>query len=297
MYTIKHLHTIHTTSVDPTDLDLIIAHVLKKSREFVISHPEMNIGLLDYWIINKLVKKRTQGIPLAYLTGHKEFYGLDFFVNKHTLVPRPDTETLVDTTLQHINTTTQKKIILVDIGTGSGCIPISILKNIRKSGLSGNPDCYATDISHPALCIAKKNAKKHNTPITFLHGNLLEPLLKLKPKLPKTYNLIITANLPYLTENQYKKSPSIQHEPKSALVALRQGYGGQIAKNNGLALYEKLFQQINSFPVPPSSSLFLEIDPSQSKSITDLIKNYLPTAHIETKKDLAGRDRVVEIRV
>lgn len=88
--------------IDRREIELIIAHVLGKSREFLIAHPETNIGLLDYWKIRTLQKKRATGIPLAYLTGHKEFFGLDFDVNKHTLVPRPDTEIMIESAIKKI---------------------------------------------------------------------------------------------------------------------------------------------------------------------------------------------------
>jgi len=97
MRTIKQI--LATSTIDKLDTELIIVHILKKPREFVISHPEFKIGRLKDWKIKKLFKKRTQGIPLAYLTGHKEFIGLNFEVNKNVLIPRPDTEILVEQVL------------------------------------------------------------------------------------------------------------------------------------------------------------------------------------------------------
>ena len=169
---------------------------------------------------------------------------------------------------------------MIDVGTGSGCIPISILKNVDRS-----IQTFAIDVSRPALRMAKKNAKKHAVKINFLHGNLVEPLLK-NYKLQAT-KLIITANLPYLTEQQFQTEPSIQREPKQALVA----------KKNGLALYEKLLEQIK-FLNPNFNfqiSAFFEIDPSQTNAISVLIKQILPEATVEIKKDLAGLDRLVII--
>jgi release factor glutamine methyltransferase len=155
---------------------------------------------------------------------------------------------------------------------------------------------YATDISSGALRIAKKNAQRHGVDITFLRGNLLQPLLSKFPPFIRgrrraelaqapegqgEFSLVITANLPYLTQEQFNSEPSIQDEPPSALVA----------GNHGLALYEELFKQIRLLIV--HCSLFLEIDPSQSATIRQLISQHCPNATVEIKTDLRGQDRVV----
>lgn len=258
------------TQANNIDTQLIKSHVTGKSREFLITHPEYKIARSQNRKIKKLIKKRATGIPLAYLTGHKEFFGLDFMVNKHTLVPRPDTELMVEEALNHIT----PKIMLVDIGTGSGCIPISILKNSKQKIKT-----YATDISRGALRIAKKNAKKHDVDITFSHGNLLEPIL---PEL-KTKNdeLIITANLPYLDESWYEESPSIRHEPKSALVA----------EETGTALYRELIEQIEHTKL--SATILMEIDPRQ----VDHMKTLLDEKSYEIKKDLSGKQRLIILSI
>lgn len=286
MPTYRELLKQATSSISSLDAELLLAHVLDKPREFLIAHDNEKIGLLDYLKIQRLIKKRKNGIPLAYLIGYKEFYGLDFFVNKHTLVPRPDTELMVEEVVQEIKKSKNQKITLIDVGTGSGCIPISILDAIRTSGLSVIRKCYATDISKNALKVAKKNAKKQNVHITFKQGNLLEPFTnQLIDK--STNNLIITANLPYLTQTQFDEEPSIQHEPHSALVTNKEG----------LALYEELLHQVKkqvpSFQFPVT--MFFEIDPSQTENISSMIKTIFPKATIEIKKDLSGKDRIVKI--
>jgi release factor glutamine methyltransferase len=280
--------------LDPLDAELTLAHVINKPREFIIAHPEHKITKTQETKYKTLIKKRAKGVPLAYLTGHKEFYGLDFAVNKYTLIPRPDTEIMVEAVIATINKqltiNNEQKILLVDVGTGSGCIPISILKsqspNIQYSIF--NIKTFVIDSSLKALSVARKNAKLHQTRITFLHGNLLVPFVKTGYKLHATgyRNIILTANLPYLTNQQYLSNPDLRHEPKSALVA----------KNNGLFYYEQLLKQITKYSIfNIQYSIFLEIDPSQSKQIKTLINQYLPNSKIEIKKDLAGRDRVVII--
>ena len=280
-----------SNKIDPLDAELLLAHTLGKPREFVLAHLDetiYNIHIIKYKI---LIKKRVKGIPLAYLTGHKEFFGLDFFVNKNVLIPRPDTEVLVEEAVHEIKRLSAQdgsasgvkdyEITLVDIGTGSGCIPISILKTSKHQNIK----TFAIDISKQALRVAKKNAKKHGVEIKFLHGNLLSPFINLIPKPPKTYNLVITANLPYLTNKQFADEPSIHHEPKLALIA----------KDQGLALYEELLEQLANLSTY-KLACFFEIDPDQSKPVTKLIKKHLPEAKVEIKKDLAGLDRVVIIK-
>ena len=283
---IKNLLTI-SQNLPPLDSELLLSFVLHQLREFVITHPEFEITKKQETKYKTLIKKRASGIPLAYLTGHKEFFGLYFLVDKSTLIPRPDTEILVEGVIENIKDQRLKikdqRIVLIDVGTGTGCIPISILKyqSIQIPTL-------AIDKSKKALITARKNAKKHNVKIKFLQGNLLAPFLKSCLMIHFPCSIIITANLPYLTNQQYLSNPDLKHEPKTALVA----------KNHGLFYYEQLLKQINdlrSSILGLQLTLFFEIDPSQSNQIKKLITHYLPQSKIEIKKDLAGRDRVVVI--
>ncbi len=292
------------------DAELLLAHSLNRSREFLYTHPEYKLSLLERLRLAYFLFLYKRGYSVAAITHHKEFYGLDFYVNKHTLIPRPETEVLVEETLQEINKTIKQKITLIDVGTGSGCIPIAIAKHFnchpersegslsagqldRDSSVAAtlpqndNLKIFATDISRPALRVAQKNAERHNVNITFLHGNLFKPFVSTYSLLPTPYNLIITANLPYLTQAQFDSEYSIHREPRSALIA----------NNGGLALYEQLLKQVQSLLVIGHWSLviFLEIDPSQASRVTNLIKKYVPTAVIEIKPDLASRDRIIKI--
>ncbi len=227
------------------------------------------------------------------LRGHKEFCGLDFLVTKDTLIPRPDTELMVETVLEKIKTLPDN-VLLIDVGTGTGCIPISIIKALEHKNLPTNRasiKTIGTDISGPALRVANKNAKNHTAAIDFLQGNLLEPIFSnISTKQYINETIIITANLPYLTNEQYQQEKSIWREPKGALVAAE----------NGLAFYRALFEQITCRLLPRYKnklSLYCEIDPSQSTAITTLIKKYLPLASTEIRKDLGGHDRLVCINL
>ncbi len=275
MSTVLFLRKKYLAATLPLDADLLLALAAKKSREFILIHPEYKLSFwqkIDFYYFFFQYKR---GTPISYLTHHKEFFGLDFFVNRHTLIPRPETELLVEETLKKIN----KQTLLIDVGTGSGCIPISILTTTKNADVNA----IAIDISALALKIARLNAALHKAKIKFLRGNLLEPFLKDSNYPNFSGQLIITANLPYLTKEQFKNEQTIQSEPRSALIA----------NENGLALYRELLEQIKNLNTPFIA--FFEFDQRQTESITKLIKSFFSNANLEIKKDLAGRDRLVII--
>lgn len=265
--------------LDRFDIDLLIAHVAKKPREFFIAHRDHSFSLLQYLQIKRAIKKRIAHVPLAYITGTKEFYGLTFEVNKHTLIPRPDTEIMVEAIIKNcLEKIKNSESALIDIGTGTGCIPIAIMKTVHHE----NMKTIGVDISRRALRAAKQNAKKHHVNITFYQGNLLEPLFSNKT-ITQYSHIILTANLPYLTEQQYIEEPSIAHEPKTALVA----------GNGGLALYEELLNQVHSLFPTQHITGFFEIDPVQTARLSDMICAAFPGAAITVLQDLAGYDRCI----
>ena len=154
---------------------LLLTKASGKSKEWLLAHPEYK----NFWVLLKYkyyLKKLNQNVPMAYILGHKEFFSLDFLVNKYTLIPRPDTEILVDETIKEISNIQYSisNILMIDIGTGTGCIPITILKKLKDLKITA----IATDISKGALKVARKNAKKHKVKINFLHGDLLSPIFK-----------------------------------------------------------------------------------------------------------------------
>ena len=277
MSNLKQLRQKYNGQIDPLDFDLLLASALGKTREFVFTYPETRLTATQTKTFIKNLRRRQKGEPLAYLVGHKEFFGLDFLVNKNVLIPRPETELMVEEVLKN------KKIKTVaDIGTGSGCIAISLAKN--NPGLK----VYATDVSAGALKVARQNAKKHNVKIIFKKGSLLKPLKNVRLD-------AIAANLPYLPagrqvagrawkNNSSAESTGLKFEPASALFAGKKG----------LQLYKELFKQIRP---GDKKIIFLEIDPRQTSLIKSLIKKYFPKAGIEIKKDLCGRDRLVIVKI
>ena len=265
--------------------EILLARALKKSKEFLYAHGEDKISWKEFLTYKFYLHALKKGIPVAYILKQKEFYGLNFFVNKSVLIPRGDTEILVEEAIKIINKS-DKKITLIDTGSGSGCIPISILKNNTKK----NINAFAVDISWRALNIAKKNAKLHNVKIKFLQSNLLKKIIKHYSSIfTSDAFVIITANLPYLNKEQMSE-PSIKYEPKTAL------YGGN---DNGLQIYQNFFKQIKEIINNKLKlTILIEIDPSQSDEIIKLINyNFInsTTKSTEIIKDLCGNNRIAKI--
>jgi len=274
------------------DAEILLAYILKKNKEYLFTYPEKTLTKNQLSRFNKLIAKRSTGIPIAYLTHHKEFFGLDFYVNKNVLIPRPETELLVDETLKILNLLISQSSnfspTIADIGTGSGAIPVAIASNvsaIRESRLHSLPiKILATDISKPALKMATKNANLHATKITFLHGNLLTPIKHKKID-------IIVANLPYVESTDLKKvTPNtigLKFEPKDAL------YSGP----DGLDAYRQFFTQAAKLKHKPKFILIEYGGPQQTAELKKIIKAHFPTAKIQNKKDLCGLDRVIIIKL
>lgn len=260
----------------PRETEILLAFLIKKPREFLLTHPETNISAATYSRFKNLSKKRLANWPIAYLTGHKEFYSLDFLVNDKVLVPRPETEMIVEEIIGQEENLPAKTTI-IDIGTGSGAIIISLAKNLKKENLK-KISFLAVDISPAALRIAGQNARRQGLAkiIKFYHGNLLAPLSRQL----KGRGLIIAANLPYLTKSQIAASPSIKKEPRLALE------GGK----DGLKYYQELFKQLKVLG-PKSLTLIGEISPEQKVKILKLAKQYFPKLPAKIKKDLSGKNR------
>jgi len=257
------------------DAEVLLSVVLKKPKEFLFIYSDHQLKPLQIKKFQTLIAKRAAYQPVAYLTGHKEFFGLDFLINKNVLVPRPETELIVELATDLIKQNNYSPLTLIDVGTGSGCIIISLKKN--------NPQIKATgiDSSRRALALAQKNAQKHQVRINFLSDNLLASL----PPLKGAYAII--ANLPYLAQTDKLtawEKKSISHEPRLAL------YGGK----KGWEQYEKLFKQIHAQKTPPLF-IIVEINPLHWRPMQTLAKKYFPDRTNRLSKDLSGRRRILII--
>ncbi|WP_024850397.1 peptide chain release factor N(5)-glutamine methyltransferase [Hydrogenovibrio kuenenii] len=205
----------HISSDSPVlDAELLLAYTLGKNRTFLFTWPETELSAAQESAFEKLIKKRQAGIPIAHLIGRREFWGMDFKVTEDTLIPRPDTEILVEQTLTKIDLcqksgTASPKVL--DLGTGSGAI-ICALKNEIPT-----IQAYAVDYQAPALEIAKQNAKNHALDINFKLGSWLEPFADHK------FNIIVS-NPPYIEENDpHLKQGDVRFEPITALTSGEDG--------------------------------------------------------------------------
>lgn len=286
--TIRELQQEFLTSSEkhlaPEDFFVLLADAAKKDKTFLLAHPEYELDTDTEEKVRKYFARRLKHEPIAYIISHKEFYGHDFIVTKDTLIPRPETEQIVELVLGKIKT--QEKAIIADIGTGSGNIIISIAKETEKTNPASSIECYATDISEQALIVAKENAKQHNVDdrIEFRQGDLLQPIQEIISEEDK---IIITANLPYLSEEIYQAAADDvkQFEPQSALLS----------DQAGLDHYYRLLKEVKNISTPSSITLFLEISPEQSLVLEKYILSIFPAASIIIHKDLAEKDRVVEV--
>jgi len=218
--------------------------------------------------INEAIKRLEAGEPVQYIVGSVNFYGYDLDVNKNVLIPRFETEELVDNTIKFIKSKFDKVDIL-DIGTGSGAIAISLKKET-------NSNVTATDISTDALEVAKLNAKKNNCVINFVNTNIYDGI---KDKFD-----VVISNPPYIREDEEIEDIVRNNEPNIALYA----------KDNGLYFYENILKGIDTI-LKEKYLIAFEIGEKQFNDIKLIKEKYLPQANIELKKDMQGRDRMVFI--
>jgi release factor glutamine methyltransferase len=258
------------------EAELLLGHVLGMSKTQLYTEPERNLASVEIEHLCYLVKRRLDHEPAAYILGHSEFYGIDFYIDYHTFIPRPETELLVEKAVEIAQSISQtgKQITIADIGTGCGAIAISLALALPRAKI------YATDVSASALRVAKVNCRRYgvNGRVQLLQGNLLEPL-------PQPVDVIV-ANLPYIKDCEFGDlSPEIiNFEPTIALA------GGK----DGL---DKIKQMLEQMPGKLSYGVcfLLEIGQGQGEMVTSLIKNYFPQASIELIFDLGGIERVVKV--
>jgi len=250
--------------------ELLLRHTLKISRVQLYLDLDYELNSKEEKNFRHLIERRLSGEPAAYITGHREFYGFDFYVDPSVLIPRPESELLVEKTLKLAQNRTMPTI--AEIGTGCGAIAISLALNLPRTKI------YATDISASALKVALFNCQKHEVVnrICLLQGDMLDPL-------PEPVDLII-ANLPYVKESELSPIYSANFEP---LLALNGG-------SDGLEKICQLCRQVNN-RLRPDGYLLLEIGQGQSKTVTTFLHSLFPSAKIEVTPDLGGIDRVVSL--
>ena len=258
------------------DAEVLLSHLLDKPKEYLLTNPNQIVAPRVEKQFNILLHRRLKGWPVAYLNNQKEFFGLKFYVDKHVLIPRPETEGLVELVLAKVKSK-KEKLKILDLGTGSGAIIITLAKKASSLRPPPSPLLFASDISKSALEVAKRNAKQHKVKITFKLGSLRQPW-------PNQIFDIIVANLPYGWK-QWKNNTSadtigLKFEPPIALFT----------EDNGLKLIKDFLVQVSKLKHLPNL-IILEFDPRQIKQIKKLAHQLLPAYKIKISKDLAGRDR------
>ncbi len=265
------------------DLEILISHSIKKDRVFVLSNQDYEFSNDELNLLNKHIERRKNYKPIAYVIGKKEFYGYDFFINKHTLIPRPETELLIDETLKVIKKIKSPEIQILEIGTGSGCIPISIV--LESAQLYPNKEIVVDtiDISKEALKVAQKNINAYHLSNNINTFNLNVCAKNFTQKLPHpTYDIIIS-NPPYIPSNDINGlQPDVKDfEPIKALD------GGK----DGLKFYKCTIENTKKFNADSTIYLF-ELHSGFSKenikSLTNLTKK-----RNRIIKDLASKQRIL----
>ncbi len=261
------------------DTQVLLEYVLNIDRATLYAYPEREMTEEQTQRFLSLIEHRKKGEPIAYILGHEEFYGLDFIVDRHVLIPRPETEMLVETALRIVRERLAhgQVPLVADIGTGSGAIPITLA--VEEARL---PLLYGIDISEDALAVAQQNCRRHSVEsrVHLLHGDLLAPL-------PEPVDVLI-ANLPYVgtDEVDVMTTDVIDYEPHLALFS----------GTNGLDLLQRFFQEVcESGKVKPHGVMLLEIGYRQREPLMTLLTGLLPQATVTFHQDYAGWDRMLQV--
>ncbi len=256
------------------DAQVLLAHVLGHVRAWLLAHPELELSAPQLDSVEADVSRLEAGEPLPYLLGHWEFYGLDFNVTPDVLIPRPETELLVEKAIAWLKASPERRTV-ADVGTGSGAIAVTIAMNVPDARV------LATDISPAALEVARSNAEKFNVQdrIDFMECDLL-PTLNVERS---TFNAIF-ANLPYIPTETLRRLAVFETEPSLALD------GGA----DGLDLIRRLLAIAPDW-LAPGGRILLEIEASQGMQVLSLAYDLFSEAEIHLHRDLAGHDRLLEI--
>lgn len=270
-------HTLEEACIPDARLEaeVMIMNVMRVPRQDLFAQQESEVGPQQEQALAQIIQRRLKREPLAYILGYKEFYGINLLVNPNVLIPRPETESLVEHALfMALIGMETRELVIADVGTGTGAIAINLAIHLPAARI------YAIDRSDPVLDVASYNIRAHNVAdrIRLLKGDLLEPL-------EEPVDLII-ANLPYIpTERIPSLQPEIQWEPREALD------GGP----DGLDLVRRLLRQAAGDKLKGHGIIIMELDPEQVPPVRELARELFPGAEVTVEKDLAQQDRMLVI--
>ena len=241
----SNTNRLQAAGIESARLDslLLLENVLNTPRESLLASPNFELSGEQIAVLRQMTDRRVKNEPVAYILGSRDFYGLKFKVNRNVLVPRPETEILVE----HIISNAEQGARVLDMGTGSGTIAVSLKVN------RGDLEVSASEISKKALEVARDNAATHDAFIGFIQSDVFE---QIKPQ--KQFD-IIAANLPYVPLDRLESNPDLRHEPALALFP---------DEGNGLSLYERMFRDVKHY-IKDDGWIIIEHDPAQ---LEDLLK-------------------------
>ncbi len=251
------------------DADLLLCHVLRWPRAKLLAHPERPLAPAEESAYRSLLRRREAREPLAYILGRKEFYGLEFAVDRRVLVPRPETELLVELALEHLAKNPRARLA-VDVGTGSGAVAVALAVHAPQLRV------VACDISPDALSLGRSNALRNGAKVDFVASDLLAPMVG-------PFDIIL-ANLPYVARSEWATLPPEvrDYEPASALD------GGP----DGLDAYRRFLPQAAA-RLARGGLLAVEIGAGQADAMVPMVEGWFPDAEVLLHLDLAGLPRVV----
>ena len=256
------------------EAEVMVMNVMRMPRQDLFAHQEDEATTQHEQDIQGILDRRRTREPLAYILGYREFYGINLLVNSDVMVPRPETETMVEHALfMALMGMESAQLVIADVGTGAGAIAINLAIHIPAARI------YAVDLTDPVLNVANYNIRSHNVAdrVTLCQGDLLEPV-------PERVDLIV-ANLPYIpTERIPTLQPEVQWEPKAALD------GGE----DGLDLVRRMMSQA-TVKLNDQGIILLELDPEQMPAASEIALRNFPEATVTVEQDLTRRDRILVV--
>ena len=257
------------------EAEVLLRNALGIDRATFHASPDRELSDEDAEAFERSVARRIEGEPLSYITGYREFYGLDFVVTPDALVPRQETELLVEAVLEYAQSCGDHALTIADVGTGSGCIAVALACHLPKATV------YATDVSREALGVAAENVRRHGLEgrVHLRHGDLFESLDGRVD--------VVVSNPPYLSTGEATDlPPDVQREPSVALIA----------GTDGMDVLRRLIVGAREY-VKPDGLLAVEIDPRRLEAVESLARGTFPGGEMRVVKDHAGLERVVTVGV
>ncbi|MFO6496956.1 MULTISPECIES: peptide chain release factor N(5)-glutamine methyltransferase [Bacillus] len=260
---------------DRNAAEILLMNQLKIERSKLLASFHDPMSDTDFQAFKKSVELHHSGVPVQYITGKEWFYGREFSVNEHVLIPRPETEEVVETVLVMANDVFPGKNSLeaVDVGTGSGAIAVTLALESERFSVT------ATDISEQALKTAANNADRLGAKVDFISGDLLKPLIAQNKKAD-----VIVSNPPYISEEEMRTL--------SEVVRLNEPVGALTDGADGLRFYHRFMKELPEVMADKALIVF-EIGWSQGNAVRDMFHQFFPQAEVQVKKDLNGKDRIV----